>query len=215
MYKNYIFDLDGTILDTLEDLAGAVNYALEEMNYPVRTLDEVRQFIGNGVRKLIFRSVPQGTGEAECEKALALFTEYYLEHLADRTKPYNGIPEMLNTLKENGCKLAVVSNKADRAAKAVVKSFFSDCFDIVLGKTEDFPAKPDPASVLYVTETLKMEKEDTIYIGDSDVDVFTAHNAGLKCIGVTWGNRGREELVSAGAEFIADSPNEIYEASTE
>lgn len=209
MYKNYIFDLDGTILDTLEDLANAVNFALGKMNYPVRTLDEVRRFIGNGMVKLIERSVPEGTGETEREKTLALFSEYYLAHLADFTKPYDGIPEMLNTLKENGCKLAVVSNKSDEAAKAVVKSFFGNCFEIVLGKSERSPAKPDPASVLYVMETLEAEKNDTIYIGDSDVDVLTAHNAELKCIGVTWGNRSRAEIENAGAEFIADFAEDI------
>lgn len=209
MYKNYIFDLDGTILDTLEDLANAVNFALEKMNYPVRTLDEVRRFIGNGMVKLIERSVPDRTGETEREKTLALFSEYYLAHLADFTKPYDGIPEMLNMLKENGCKLAVVSNKSDEAAKAVVKICFGDCFDIVLGKSDSFPAKPDPSSVLYVMETLEAEKNDTIYIGDSDVDVITAHNAGLKCIGVTWGNRSRAELENAGAEFIADFAEDI------
>ncbi len=208
-YSTYIFDLDGTLLDTLQDLANAVNRAMREMNYPERTLNEVRRFIGDGMRMLIRRSVPEGTGEEDCEKALAVFHEYYLRHIADFTKPYDGIPGVISTLKSRGCRLAVVSNKSDDAANAVVEKYFGKSFDIVVGKRESFPAKPDPASVEYVMRRLGAETENTVYIGDSDVDVFTAHNAGLKCIGVTWGNRTRRELIDSGADFIADSSDEI------
>lgn len=208
-YSTYIFDLDGTLLDTLLDLANAVNHAMQSMGYPTRTVDEVRSFIGNGIRMLIKRSVPTGTSDEAYEKTLGIFTAYYLEHIADFTAPYEGIIEVVDTLRARGCKLAVVSNKADRAAKAVVKRFFGDRFDIVVGKMDCFPSKPEPDSVLYAIEKLGAKAEDCIYIGDSEVDVQTAHNAGLRCIGVTWGNRDRQVLIDNGAEYTVDTPSEI------
>ena len=210
-YNTYIFDLDGTLLDTLQDLANAVNHAMREMKYPERTVDEVRRFIGNGIRMLIKRASPQGISDKDYEKTLAIFTAYYLEHIADFTKPYDGISEVIKTLKSKGCKVAVVSNKADEAAKKVVKDYFGDVFDMVVGKMDRFPSKPEPDSVLYVIETLGADKDKCIYSGDSEVDVQTAHNAGLPCVGVTWGNRDVSELIAAGAEYIAEKPNEILE----
>lgn len=208
-YSTFIFDLDGTLLDTLLDLANAVNYAMRSMGYPERSVDEVRSFIGNGIRMLIRRAAPQKISDADYERTLAIFTEYYLEHIADFTKPYDGIIDVVNTLKSKGCKVAVVSNKADKAANKVVQDFFGDMFDIVVGKRDEFPSKPAPDSVLYVIKTLFAEKSGCIYIGDSEVDVQTAHNAGLPCIGVTWGNRDLAELEAAGAEYIAQKPKEI------
>jgi len=210
-YNTYIFDLDGTLLDTLQDLANAVNHAMREMKYPERTVDEVRRFIGNGIRMLIKRASPQGISDKDYEKTLAIFTAYYLEHIADFTKPYDGIAEVIKTLKSKGCKVAVVSNKADEAAKKVVKDYFGDVFDMVVGKMDRFPSKPEPDSVLYVIETLGADKDKCIYSGDSEVDVQTAHNAGLPCVGVTWGNRDVSELIAAGAEYIAEKPSEILE----
>lgn len=210
-YNTYIFDLDGTLLDTLQDLANAVNHAMREMKYPERTVDEVRRFIGNGIRMLIKRAAPQGISDKDYEKTLAIFTAYYLEHIADFTKPYDGIAEVIKTLKSKGCKVAVVSNKADEAAKKVVKDYFGDIFDMVVGKMDRFPSKPEPDSVLYVIETLGSDKDKCIYSGDSEVDVHTAHNAGLPCVGVTWGNRDVSELIAAGAEYIAEKPSEILE----
>lgn len=212
IFDTYIFDLDGTLLDTLLDLANAVNFAMRKMNYKERTVDEVRSFIGNGIRVLISRSVPPDTGKADYEKALELFTEYYLEHISDFTKPYDGITEVVDTLKAQGKKIAVVSNKADKAAKTIVRDMFGEKFDMVVGKTDKFPAKPAPDSVLYVIDTLGSQRESCIYIGDSEVDVHTAHNAGLPCVGVTWGNRDRAELEKSGAEFIVDAPSEIISA---
>ena len=210
-YNTYIFDLDGTLLDTLQDLANAVNYAMRKMNYPERTIDEVRRFIGNGIRMLIKRAAPQEISTDDYEKTLAIFTQYYLEHIADFTKPYDGIVEVIKTLKEEGCKVAVVSNKADEAAKKVVKDFFGDIFDLVVGKMDRFPSKPAPDSVLYVIQSLNADKKNCVYSGDSEVDVQTAHNAGLPCVGVTWGNRDVSELIAAGAEYIAQKPVEIIE----
>lgn len=210
-YNTYIFDLDGTLLDTLQDLANAVNHAMREMNYPERTVDEVRRFIGNGIRMLIKRAAPQDISVEDYEKTLAVFTAYYLDHIADFTKPYDGIAEVIETLKSKGCKVAVVSNKADEAAKKVVKDYFGDIFDMVVGKMDRFPSKPEPDSVLYVIETLGADKDKCIYSGDSEVDVQTAHNAGLPCVGVTWGNRDVSELIATGAEYIVEKPNEILE----
>lgn len=208
-YNTYIFDLDGTILDTLLDLANAVNFAMRSKGYPERTVDEVRSFIGNGIRVLIRRAVPQGTEDKDYNEALEIFTKYYLKHIADYTKPYDGIIDVINELKSKGCKTAVVSNKAHFAAQAVVKDFFGDIFDIVVGKMDEFPPKPEPDSLLYTIKTLGVEKSDCIYIGDSDVDVLTAHNAGLPCIGVTWGNRDEDVLLASGAEYIARTPSDI------
>lgn len=208
-YNTYIFDLDGTILDTLDDLSNAVNFAMRSKGYPERTVDEVRNFIGNGIRVLIKRAVPQGTGDEDYEQALEIFTKYYLEHIADYTKPYDGIVDVINSLRKSGCKVAVVSNKAHFAAQAVVKDFFGDIFDTVVGKKDEFPSKPEPDSLLYTIKSLGADKAKCIYIGDSDVDVLTAHNAGLPCIGVTWGNRDEDVLVKSGAEYIARTPSDI------
>ena len=208
-YNTYIFDLDGTILDTLLDLAKAVNFAMRSKGYPERTVNEVRSFIGNGIRVLIKRAVPQETEDKDYNEALEIFTKYYLEHIADYTKPYDGIVDVINELKGKGCKTAVVSNKAHFAAQAVVKDFFGDIFDAVTGKKDEFPSKPEPDSLLYTIGLLGSEKEQCIYIGDSDVDVLTAHNAGLPCIGVTWGNRDEDVLLASGAEYIARTPSDI------
>ena len=209
MYSTYIFDLDGTLLDTLEDLANAVNYAMRKMNYPERSFGEVKSFIGDGMVKLIERSAPSGTDKTGLEKALSFFREYYASHLTDCTKPYEGIAEVIAELKKRGKKLAVVSNKADENSNTVVRHFFGDSFDIIVGKRDSFPAKPQPDSVLYVIDSLGSRKEECIFIGDSDIDVKTAHNAGLPCIGVTWGNRSRQELADGGAEYIADVAEDI------
>ncbi len=208
-YNTYIFDLDGTILDTLLDLANAVNFALREKNYPERSVAQVRSFIGNGIKMLIKRAVPADTSEEDYLQTLDIFTKYYLEHIADYTKPYDGIIDVVNELKSAGCKVAVVSNKAHEAAQAVVKSFFGDIFDEVVGKMDKFPSKPEPDSLFYTIKALESEAENCVYIGDSDVDVLTAHNAGLPCIGVTWGNRDEDVLIASGAEYIARIPKEI------
>lgn len=208
-YKAYIFDLDGTLLDTLLDLANAVNFAMRSKGYPERTVEEVRSFIGNGIRVLIKRAVPDGTSDGDYAEALEIFTKYYIEHIADYTKPYDGMIDVVKALQSRGCKVGVLSNKAHFAAQAVVKDFFGDIFDIVVGKMDEFPTKPEPESLFYTMKTLGVAPEECIYIGDSDVDVLTAHNAGLPCIGVTWGNRDEDVLVASGAEYIANTPEEI------
>lgn len=210
-YKTYVFDLDGTLIDTLQDLTNAVNVAMDKMGYPQRTVSEVRSFVGNGIPVLVKRSVPDGTGEEDCKKALAYFSEYYLEHLSDFTRPYDGVIELVDKISGQGGKTAVVTNKAHDAAQKVVRGFFGDRFDVIVGKMDEFPPKPAPESVYYAMKALKALPEDCVYIGDSDVDVATAHNAGLPCIGVTWGFRDRELLRECGAEYIVDTPSEIID----
>jgi len=209
MFKNYIFDLDGTLLDTLVDITNAINYAMEKMGYPIHTKDEVRGYIGDGKKVMIMRAVPKNADEEAMEKVNQLYTEYYRAHLSDFTMPYDGIIDVLDELKSRGCTLAVVSNKTDINAKNVVKTFFGDRFDMVVGKMDCFPTKPAPDSVFYAMETLGIDKESTVYVGDSDVDVMTAHNAGLPCISVTWGNCDRSELLSTETDYIADVPSDI------
>ncbi len=208
-YSTYIFDLDGTLINTLDDLTNAINFAMREMSYPERTIDEVRSFVGNGIKKLVERAVPIGINEDDFEKTHDIFSKYYVEHIADFTRPYDGVIEAVKRLKDRGCKTAVVTNKEHNAAQIVVREFFGDLFDVVVGKMDGFQPKPSPEVVFYAIKKLSVEKEDCVYVGDSDVDVQTAHNAGLPCIGVTWGFRDREVLEREKAEYIIDNPNEI------
>ena len=205
MIKTVIFDLDGTLLNTLEDLKEATNFALSKYNYPTRTLEEVRCFVGNGVRKLIERAVPENCQNVE--ECLAVFKQNYSEIMYNHTAPYNGILKILSDLKANGIKTGVVSNKFDSAVKELCKKYFVDLIDIAIGQADDVPKKPAPDGVFKVMRELGADKLSTIYVGDSDVDVATAKNANLPCIGVTWGFRDREYL--KGANFIIDNPNDI------
>lgn len=208
MYKAVIFDLDGTLLDTLKDLANSVNYALREFGYPERTIDEVRRFIGNGVIKLMERATPDGIDEEAFEKCFNTFRSHYLEHMYDNTKPYEGIIEMLSILKEKGVKTAVVSNKLHSGVVGLCEDFFGGQLTSAYGVNTEDERKPQPKNVLRALTDLGVGAEETVYVGDSDVDVQTAKNAGLKCIGVTWGFRSMEELLEAGAEYIAHSAEE-------
>ena len=209
-YDLLIFDLDGTILDTLEDLKESTNYALDFHGFPKRTLDEVRRFVGNGIGKLIERAVPSGTPEKETGRVLATFKRHYGEHCADHTKPYEKIPVFLKVVREKGCQTAVVSNKADFAVQALCEQYFPGMFDFVVGEREGIRRKPCPDSVNEVLKMLGKTKEQAIYVGDSDVDVETAKNAGMPVIGVSWGFRGREFLEKHGAAWIADEPEDLW-----
>lgn len=223
MYKYAIFDLDGTLLDTLGDLHAAVNHALREFGFPERTTEEVRRFIGNGVVKLMERSTPDGTDEETQEKCLNTFREYYLRHMTDMTAPYEGVIEMLEKLREMGVRTAVVSNKLHSAVEGLCEDYFKDLIDVAIGVSDESQRKPSPVNVFKAIEKFgiasKAEEKNVgyfakhtiIYVGDSEVDVQTAKNAGLPCIGVTWGFRDREELIEAGAEFIADNVSDVLE----
>lgn len=209
MYQLAIFDMDGTILNTLEDLKISINHALVENGFPERTFEEVRSFVGNGTQKLVERSVPDGTGEEKKREVLACFDEYYAVHCADYTKPYQGIADAIRELKKRGMKTAVVSNKPDYGVQVLCEKYFKGLFDFPIGMKEGMRKKPAPDAVLQVFEHFEAAKEAAVFIGDSDVDVQTALNAGLACIGVTWGFRDREVLQNAGAKIIVDDTEEM------
>ncbi|MDF2801654.1 MAG: family hydrolase [Anaerocolumna sp.] len=206
-----VFDLDGTLLNTLEDLTDSVNYALSTCGYPLRTLEEIKSFVGNGVEVLMSLAVPSGTSKEDCLECLEIYRGHYSLNLQNKTKPYDGILPMLHRLKEEGYRLAIVSNKYDTAVKALCEDYYSDYITIAIGESKGVNKKPAPDSVYRALELLSSSAEESIYIGDSEVDVLTAHNSGLKCIGVTWGFRDRSVLESKGADYIIDRPEELFE----
>ncbi len=208
-YELIIFDMDGTILDTLEDLADSLNFALTEHGYPVRTIEEVRDFVGNGIRRLVERGMGRPASEEEIDRLCATQKEYYSVHCADKTKPYDGIVDLLQTLHQSGYKTAVVSNKADYAVQNLVSQYFDGLFDIAVGEKTSVRRKPAPDSVNEVLKQLQITKEKAVYIGDSDVDVETARNAQMDCIAVDWGFRDRDVLRTHGATAIVSTPEEI------
>ena len=210
-YKAVIFDMDGTILNTLEDLKNATNYSLRQFGMPERSLEEVRMFVGNGIRKLVERAVPAGTSEEKIAQVLDVFLEYYEIHSADNTSPYPGILELVEKLKKSGIKTAVSTNKADVPAQELGREYFNGIFDLIVGQQDGLKVKPAPDSVNKILSILDIQKKDAIYIGDSDVDVQTAKNSGLDFIGVSWGFRGREFLEKNGAKNIVDNANEILD----
>lgn len=207
--KCVIFDLDGTLLYTLEDLKNSVNFALSKNNFKERSLDEVREFVGNGIENLMRKSAPQNISENEFQLCFADFKSHYKIHSEDNTKEYDGITDMLKTLKENNFLLAVVSNKADFAVNTLCKKYFPDLLDCAFGERDGIKRKPSPDSVNEVIKLLNVEKENCFYVGDSDIDVKTAHNADIKCIACTWGFRNRNVLENENPEYIIDSVNEI------
>ena len=206
-----IFDLDGTLLDTVADLAAAVNYALNLHGYPERTVDEVRRFVGNGARKLILRSL-NGVETPDLDETVADFRNYYSKHTAVLTAPYPGITDLLRLLKEKGIGTAIVTNKYDSAAQALNLHYFGDLIPIAIGEKEGGRHKPAPDSVLVAMEKLNADPASTVYVGDSEVDVETAKNASLPCFSVTWGFRDRDTLRSAGAETLFDTADELKKA---
>ena len=209
MIEAVIFDLDGTLLYTLEDLKNSTNFALCEFGFPERTLEEVKRFVGNGVRKLIERAVPEGTKAETTEDVLRVFKENYEQNMYNCTKPYNSIEKLLSDLKSVGIKTAVVSNKFDLAVKELCKKYFVGLIDAAIGQRDDVPKKPAPDGVLAAIKELGVAQKNCIYVGDSDVDVLTAQNCGLPCVGVIWGYRDRELLESKGADYIVTDPLEI------
>ena len=208
-YKAVIFDLDGTLLNTLEDLQDSVNYGLEKHGMPRRSLEEIRHFVGNGVGKLIERAVPEGTTKDEEASVFAAFKEYYAKHCNDKTDLYPGIRELLAELKKRGYRLAIVSNKLQSGVDALSELYFKDFTETAVGGREDMPKKPEPDMVYEALRQLGVAKEEAVFVGDSEVDIATAKNAGMECITVTWGFRTRAEQEAAGAEIFADDPMEI------
>ena len=209
-YDAVIFDLDGTLTDTLEDLKNSVNFAMREFGFPERTTDEVRSFVGNGVKRLIDLSVPENTSEEVSAECLSVFKSFYKDNSLVSTKPYDGIIPMLEKLKKDGVKTAVVTNKMHEAAVDIVNLFFGELIDVTIGQIDGVAQKPQPDGIYSALEKLGVSKEKSVYVGDSEVDCITAKNAGIPCIGVTWGFRDREILVGNGADFIINFPEEIF-----
>lgn len=203
--------MDGTLLNTLEDLMISTNYALSQFNYPIHTIEEIRFFVGNGVAKLIERAIPEGLNNPNYEKCLEIFKEHYAKNMYNHTSAYNGIPELLKKLKDRGIKTAVVSNKFDLAVKELSKKYFGDLIDIAIGENEQagIKKKPAPDTVFEVLNLMDLKSEDAIYIGDSDVDILTAKNSNMPCISVIWGFRDKEFLIKNNATIIVDNPDEI------
>lgn len=208
-YKTAIFDMDGTLLNTLPDLRKAVNHALSEFGYAPRSYDDIRSFIGNGVRMLVKRSLPSSVSKEDYEKVLSSFTDFYNLHNSDECIPYDGIIDALTTLKSTGVRLGVVSNKTDSLVKELCDSFFPGLFDVQIGDREGYANKPSADLIFLCMKDLSCEKESTIYIGDTEVDIQTAYNSGLKCMSVSWGYRDREFLIKNGASITIDTPSEL------
>ena len=216
-YNTFIFDLDGTLLDTLGDLAASTNYALRSCGMPEHSVEDVRRFVGNGVRLLMERAVPDGAANPRFDEAFAIFRQHYMAHSLDTTRPYDGIPEMLAALKAKGCRMAVVSNKFYAATQELCRHFFADTIDVAIGEheAEGIRKKPAPDTVF---EALRQLTENSpshllapspVYVGDSDVDLATARNSGLPCISVLWGFRSRDFLLAHGATTFAEHPLDI------
>lgn len=210
-YSTYIFDLDGTLLDTLGDLAASVNYALRSVGLPEHSIDDVRRFVGNGVRLLMVRAIEGGDSNPRFEEAYATFRSHYMEHGLDTTQPYPGIMELLKELKVRGKKIAVVSNKFYDATQELVKHFFGEYVSVAIGERENIRKKPAPDTVLEAMRMLGVGKEGAVYIGDSDVDFNTAKNVGIPCVSVLWGFRDREFLESIGATTFITQPSQMLE----
>ncbi len=211
MIQGVIFDLDGTLLNTLDDLCDSTNYALKQFGYPTRTLEEVRSFVGNGVKKLIERAIPNGSTNENLEKCLAIFKEHYKQNMYNKTAPYSGVLEMLKELRAKNVQIAVVSNKFDGAVKELCKKYFDDFIQVAIGENEaaGVRKKPAPDSVFKAIKELQISVDSVIYVGDSETDVQTAKNAEINCIGCTWGFRSREVLAREGATYIIGTPDEI------
>lgn len=210
-YDAVIFDLDGTLLDTLQDLTDSVNDTMRKHHMPLRTMEEVRGFVGNGIGKLVARAVPPGTKADKLAQCLSDFRLLYAKNMRRKTAPYPGIPELLMRLRADGFRLAVVSNKIDEAAKELCRAFFQDMIPVTIGESPDVARKPAPDSVLCALSELDVSPSQAVYVGDSEVDLETAKNAGLPCLSVTWGFRDADFLRQYGAAALADTPSSLLE----
>ena len=210
-YSTVIFDLDGTLLDTIDDLADAVNHTMKMFGWPLRTRDEVMSFVGNGLRRLMELSVPEGPENPHFEEAAAEQRRFYQLNCNVKTAPYEGILPLMKRLKSDGYKLAIVSNKADEAVKELDRIYFAGLTDVAVGESPQVRKKPWPDTVEKVMELLGSSKEECLYVGDSEVDVLTAANAEIDCAAVSWGFRSHQQLLQAGAEVIIENTEELYE----
>lgn len=209
MIKAVIFDLDGTLTDTLYDLADAVNFVLKKNGYPIHETEKYRYFVGTGSYNLVKKASPEGTEEEKLLSMVEEFFGYYKEHYLDKTRPYDGIFDMLDALKQKGIGLAVCSNKIQNMTEKVVEKFFDGIFTYTFGQTDKFPLKPDPTAPLWIAEQFGASSQEVIFVGDSGVDMKTGKNAGFTAVGVSWGFRSREELLENGADYIIDKAEEL------
>lgn len=208
-YKAVIFDLDGTLLNTLDDLYLSVNYALEHFKYPLRTKEEVKGFVGNGIRDLMTKSCPKDIDNFE--ECLQFFKEYYSLHSQDNTRPYDDIVSLLEKLNQQGIKCAIVSNKFDGAVKELAEKYFNGLITVAVGESPNVNKKPAPDSVLKVMELLDVKNDEVIFVGDADTDIETSKNASIKCVSVLWGFRSKEFLLEKGGSIFVKKPLEILE----
>lgn len=213
-YNAIIWDMDGTLLDTLDDLTDSVNAALTEFRLPVRTRAEIRRFVGNGVLRLVERSVPEGPQQPQFKEIFSFFKNHYATNCRNKTKPYEGLEKALPELKSHGYRMAIVSNKIDSAVKELAELYFEDTIDVAIGDTEGKRNKPYPDMVFEAMRLLDAKQESTVYIGDTEVDMATAENSGLDCISVSWGFRDKQELQEIGAKLIVDTPEELLSVLT-
>ena len=209
MKKAIIFDLDGTLLNTLEDLTDSTNYALRTCGFPERTLEEVRRFVGNGIRKLIERAVPVNTDAENISECFTVFCEHYKQNMENKTAEYTGISDMLSALYAAGYKMAIVTNKADFAAQVLCGKLFGNYVKTVVGSVENRPNKPAPDGVYYALEQMGVVKEEAVFIGDSEVDILTAKNAEIDAIGVLWGFRDLADLEAVGVKMTVKTVKEL------
>ena len=208
-YDVYVFDLDGTLLDTLGDLTASVNHALRWAGMPERTIEEIRWFVGNGVKKLMERAIPDGLNNPRFDEVYQEFRDHYLHHGLDTTVPYPGIMELLQALKDEGKQIAVVSNKFYKATEELCQHFFGGLVDVAIGEREGIRKKPAPDTVEEALRQLNADRAHAVYIGDSDVDIQTARNSGLPCISVLWGFRDQDFLLAHGATTLVANPSDI------
>ena len=208
-YKAVIFDLDGTLLDTLDDLADAVNHTLGEFNYPQRTKADIRRFLGNGIERLAKQVLPENVTENEFRHVFGVYKEYYTAHCQIKTKAYSGIAELLHSLKAKGYKLAIVSNKNAEAVEALNQTYFAKEVDVAIGQKAGIRKKPAPDTVLMALQALSVDKAEAVYVGDSEVDKATADNTGMDVILVTWGFRDKAELEQLQPNYLVNKPQEI------
>ena len=212
-FTHVVFDMDGTLLNTLDDLANACNHVCEKHGWPTFPVDAYRYKVGNGQPKLIERIIPAEFlgDQAVFEEALEDFRVYYAAHREDNTAPYEGIQKMLDALVDAGVPIAVLSNKDHTATVPLAAQYFGDCFTIVQGRVDAFPPKPEAPVTLHVLELLHANPDTTLYVGDSNVDMLCGHTAGMRSCGVTWGFRSREELADAGADYLVDTTDELLD----
>ena len=209
-----VFDMDGTVLNTIDDLATSVNYAMEKFGFPQRTVEDYRRAVGNGIRRAIELTVPEGTSQEVIDEMVPVFKEHYDEHCLDKTRPYDGIIELMNELKKRGYKMAIVSNKIDSAVKELNQRFFSQAIEVAIGEKPGVSRKPAPDMVWEALKELGSTEDEAVYIGDSEVDFATANNSNLPCISVLWGFRDKDLLEEIGAQVFAEKPSDVLEILT-